>query len=336
MSVPRLVSVVIPCYNQGRYLEEALQSVFAQTYPHLEIVVVDDGSEDDTASIAARFGGRIRFLQQPNRGLSAARNLGLASCTGAYLQFLDCDDRIEPEKIRRQVAFLEDHPDVGIVYSDVRYFSNSEPDARTLGPYSEGAPFTPTLWEAPGTMLEKLIDRNVLAVNSALVRRASVATIGPWNESLCAVEDWEFWIRCAHAGVRFHYQDWPGTLALVRLHPESLTANPARITLGVHQMRVSVSRLLEGPAGRANCSRAIENCLGRHMSNRTLRFLELARATRGFGNRLRVIAAWLLLAPWAGGTARVVAWRLTPAPLRRLLSRVLGLNALRGSELPDR
>jgi hypothetical protein len=156
------------------------------------------------------------------------------------------------------------------------------------------------LWEAPGTILEKLIDRNVLAINSALVRRESVATIGPWNESLCVVEDWEYWIRCANAGVRFQYQGWPGTLALVRLHPESVSMNSARVTLGAHQMRVSLSRVLREPASRAmNCSRAIEHCLGRQMRDRTVRFLELVRATRGLGDRLRVITAWMLLAPWA-------------------------------------
>lgn len=329
MSASRLVSVIIPCYNQGRYLEEALQSVFAQTYPHIEIVVVDDGSDDATASIAARFGGRIRLLQQRHQGVSAARNLALANCTGTYLQFLDCDDRIEPEKIRRQVAFIEDHPDIGIVYSDVRYFSDSDPNARMVGPYAmaEGVPWTPMLWEAPGTILEKLINRNVLAINSALVRRESVATIGPWNESLCAVEDWEYWIRCANAGVRFQYREWPGTLALVRLHPESGSANPARVTLGVHQMRVSLSRVLEGPANRAmNCSRAIELCLGRKMPDRTLRFFELVRATRGLGDRVRIIAAWMLLAPWTGVTARVAAWRRTRESVRRMLSRMFGLG----------
>ena len=202
-----------------------------------------------------------------------------------------------------------------------------------LGPYSTtGAPFTPMLWEAPGTILEKLIDRNVLAINSALVRRQSTAAIGPWNESLCAVEDWEFWIRCANAGVGFQYQDWPGTLALVRLHPESSSANAARVALGVHQMRVSVSRILKEPARRAqNCGRAIEACLAPQVRNRTRQFLELARATRGIGNRLRILAAWLLLAPWAGDTARVVAWKLTPAPVRRMLARLLRLEALRAS-----
>jgi glycosyltransferase involved in cell wall biosynthesis len=248
-----LVSVVIPCYNQGRYLHEAVQSVLSQTYPDIEIVVVDDGSDDATASIARGFGARIRLLQQPHRGASAARNLGLSACAGEHVQFLDADDKIEPDKILRQAEFLARNPGTGIVYSDVRYFSDANPEARTLGPYAlaEGRPWTPMLWEAPGTMLEKLMHRNLLAINSALVRRGAVAAVGPWNESLCAVEDWEYWIRCAAAGVAFSYREWPGTLALVRLHPASTSTDPVRADLGIYQMRAHLSRVLSDPEIRA-------------------------------------------------------------------------------------
>jgi glycosyltransferase involved in cell wall biosynthesis len=252
-SKPGLVSVVIPCHNQGRYLPEALQSVLSQTYARIEIVVVDDGSDDATASIARGFGDRIRFLKQENRGASAARNSGLAACAGEYVQFLDADDKIESHKILKQVEFLEHNPDTGIIYSDVRYFSDTNPDERSLGPYTlvEGRPWTPMLWEAPGTILEKLIHRNLLAVNSALMRRDAVAAVGPWNESLRAVEDWEYWIRCAAAGIRFNYQDWPGTLSLVRLHPGSTSTDLERVELGILQMRVQLSRILNEPGIRA-------------------------------------------------------------------------------------
>lgn len=289
--------------------------------------MVDDGSDDATPSIARGFGDRIRFMQQQNRGASAARNLALSVCSGEYVQFLDGDDKIESNKILRQVEFLEQNPDTGIVYSDVRYFSDSDPDARTLGPYTlvEGRPWTPMLWEAPGTLLEKLIDRNVLAINSALVRRDAVAAVGPWNESVCAVEDWEYWVRCADAGVKFTYRDWPGTLSLVRLHPGSTSANTARVDLGAHQMRVYLSRVLKDPKIRAtNCSRAIEMCRYRGSLDRTRRFLELARATRGFGNWLRVIAAWSLFPWWLDGRLRrFLRWPI-PWPTKRTLARIFG------------
>ena len=325
-----LVSVVIPCYNQERYLGEALQSVFAQTYPRMEVIVVDDGSDDATASIARGFGDRIRFMQQQNRGASAARNLALSACSGDYVQFLDGDDKIESAKILRQVEFLEQNRDTGIVYSDVRYFSDINPDERSLGPYvlEEGRPWTPMHWEAPGTMLEKLIKRNVLAINSALVRRDAVVAVGPWNENLFAVEDWEYWIRCAVAGVKFSYQDWPGTLSLVRLHPRSTSANLARVNLGAFQMRVHLSRLLKDPMIRArNCTIAIRTCEQLRSSDRTRRFLDLARATSGLGNWLRVIAGWLLFTHRLDSRLRRFLRRTVPWPIQRAFGRMFGTHA---------
>jgi len=322
-----LVSVVIPCYNQERYLGEALQSVFAQTYPRMEIIVVDDGSDDATASIARGFGDRIRFMQQQNKGASAARNLALSASSGEYVQFLDGDDKIEPDKILRQVEFLEQNPDIGIAYSDVRYFSDKNPDERSLGPYTleEGRPWTPMHWEAPGTMLEKLIKQNVLAINSALVRRDAVVAVGPWNENLLAVEDWEYWIRCAVAGVKFSYHDWPGTLSLVRLHPRSTSANLARVDLGVFQMRVHLSPILNDPTSRAtNCKLAIEACEQLPSGDRTRRFLNLARATRGAANYSRVIAAWLLFTHWLGLRFRRLVRQTVPWPIQRTFARLLG------------
>ena len=252
-SRPGLVSVVIPCFNQGRYLAAAVESVLSQSHARIEIVVMDDGSSDATASIARGFGDRIRFLQQQHRGASAARNAALAASTGEYVQYLDADDRIEPDKILRQVEFLERNPETGVVYSDVRYFTDADPEQRSLGPYvlAEGLAWTPMLWKAPGTMLEKLIQRNLLAINSALMRREAVASAGPWNEDLVAVEDWEYWIRCAAAGVRFSYQEWPGALALVRLHPGSTSTDLPRVELGIEQMRAQLLRNLDDPKIRA-------------------------------------------------------------------------------------
>ena len=93
-----LVSVVIPCYNQAHFLGEAIESVLAQTYPHREIVVVDDGSPDNTREVASRYPG-VRYVRQENQGLAAARNTGLRHSSGSYLVFLDADDRLLPEAL---------------------------------------------------------------------------------------------------------------------------------------------------------------------------------------------------------------------------------------------
>jgi glycosyltransferase involved in cell wall biosynthesis len=109
------VSVVIPCFNQGRFLGEALQSLDAQTRLPTEVVVVDDGSTDETASVARRF-ARVTLVQRPHQGLAAARNVGIAATSGEYLVFLDADDRLRPEALATGMRELDEHPDCAFVY----------------------------------------------------------------------------------------------------------------------------------------------------------------------------------------------------------------------------
>src|SRR5262249_54531372 len=98
MDEPR-VDVIIPCYNQGRFLAQAVASVLAQTYPHVGAVVVDDGSTDDTPEVAARYGHRIRYVRKPNAGLGAARNSGLLEASADFVLFMDSDDFLRPDTI---------------------------------------------------------------------------------------------------------------------------------------------------------------------------------------------------------------------------------------------
>src|SRR5918998_3304628 len=110
-----VVSVIIPCYNQGRFLSEAIESVLAQTYPHVETIVVDDGSTDDTSNIAARYSG-VRCIRQGNQGLAAARNTGLGESKGGYLVFLDADDRLLPNALETGLECLKAHPECALAY----------------------------------------------------------------------------------------------------------------------------------------------------------------------------------------------------------------------------
>src|SRR5437867_2556724 len=115
-SMPPCVSVVIPVYNGERYLADAIQSVLDQTYENFEVIVVDDGSTDESAAVAKRFGEAIRYVHQANGGVSKARNTGIAEARGVYLAFLDQDDLWLPDKLSVQVAYLDSHPEVGAVY----------------------------------------------------------------------------------------------------------------------------------------------------------------------------------------------------------------------------
>src|ERR671910_1122682 len=120
--VAGLVSVVIPCYNQAHFLGEAIESVLSQSYPHHEIVVVDDGSTDDTSEVASRYDG-VRLVRQENRGLAGARNTGIRHSEGDYLVFLDADDRLLPEALRAGVECFESHPECAFVFGRFRYIS---------------------------------------------------------------------------------------------------------------------------------------------------------------------------------------------------------------------
>src|SRR5215210_7479587 len=114
-----LVSVIIPCYNQAHFLGEAIESVLAQNHPRFEILVVDDGSTDDTSEVAARY-PEVRCLRQENRGLAAARNAGLRSSEGEYVVFLDADDRLLPNALEAGLVCFEDHRECALVAGHYR------------------------------------------------------------------------------------------------------------------------------------------------------------------------------------------------------------------------
>src|ERR1700677_2300753 len=126
--VPPLVSVVIPCYNSARYLAETIESALAQSYPRVEIIVVNDGSRDETGRIACSYG--VRYIYQANRGISAARNTGIRHCRGEYVLFLDHDDRLLPHAVETRVRLLEEHRECALAVGEHRYIGA---DGKAIG-----------------------------------------------------------------------------------------------------------------------------------------------------------------------------------------------------------
>ena len=224
---PVTVSVVLPTYNYGRFLPCALESLRAQTFADWECIVVDDGSTDDTNEVLrteAANDRRVRYVSQANLGPSAARNRGIAESAGDYIQFLDADDVLPPTKLEEQVRAMETDPSIGIVYSDVRYFQDS---ATELLSYR-----VPGL--RPSSALDKssedpvlctLVRHNIMPVEGPLIRRSILTTIGPFDESLVRVEDWQYWLRCALGGVRFVADSAEERAVRVRAHRDSSTRN---------------------------------------------------------------------------------------------------------------
>jgi glycosyltransferase involved in cell wall biosynthesis len=246
-----LVSVIVPTYNYGRLIGHSLDSLRAQTYPNWECVVVNDGSTDDTAEVVARHAerdARIRYVRQENLKQAAARNNGIRNSGGDYFQFLDADDLIEPRKFEQQVEYLEAHPEIDIVYGDARYFSDEAMRERHLMPGGRDEPRAPTVSGSGESVVAALVRKDPIPINTALVRRSVIERVGPFDERLSPVEDWEFWIRCAALGARFHYEVFEQTYALVRCHPASASRSSGRRLLrAILLMRKKIMGMPVGP-----------------------------------------------------------------------------------------
>ncbi len=245
-----LVSIIVPTYNYGNLISETLTSIQSQTYENWECIVVDDGSTDNTAEVVARYAAkdsRISYIQQENRRQAAARNNGISKARGEYFQFLDADDLLEPEKLKQQVAFLDVSPDVDIVYANVRYFDDGNPTELRLSNVHDQA-WMPLVSGAGEAILLRIVRNNIMPVNSPLIRRSTIEEVGSFDERLPPVEDWEYLIRCAATGKRFHYADEDGIRALVRTHPESSSSDPRRMLRAEILMRETIRAILTNKA----------------------------------------------------------------------------------------
>lgn len=203
------VSVVIPCFKQARFLGEAVHSVLAQSYPDLEVVVVDDGSPDDTTVVTRRLqrfhrDACIRLVRKPNGGLSSARNAGIAFSKGELILPLDADDSIQPTYVERLVAALDANPDVSIAYGAQQNFGADETFHRH-DPYD----------------FRRETIQNVIGVAS-MFKRAAWEAVGGYCEELDSYEDWDFWIGCGERG--HHAIHVPEAVFNYRVRPNSMFA----------------------------------------------------------------------------------------------------------------
>lgn len=249
-----MVSVIIPCYQQGRFLPEAVKSLQQQTYWNWEAIVVNDGSRDETFNVIAglcRQDSRVRYAAKPSGGVSSARNIGIALCRGEYVQLLDADDLLDCRKFEVQVGILDKCLDIDVVYGNAKYFRDGKFGDFSRGPYASSPEhdWIAELWDDTRPLLIKLTERNILPVCTPLLRRSVLNSVGRFNEELEALEDWEYWMRCAVASIRFLYVDAQGTDAFIRLHEASLSRNFQRILRSDCVMRNVFHKIL--PLGQA-------------------------------------------------------------------------------------
>jgi glycosyltransferase involved in cell wall biosynthesis len=184
-----LVSVIIPTFNRRAVVCEAVASVCAQRGAEFETVVVDDGSADGTAgALGGEFGARVRVLRTENRGVAAARNLGVAASRGEMIAFLDSDDRWLPQKLASQVTFFMQHPDAQVCQTEEIWVRNGvrvNPCAHHRKP--------------SGDIFEASLRRCLVSPSAVMLRRALFERVGGFDESLPACEDYDLWLRIAGA-----------------------------------------------------------------------------------------------------------------------------------------
>ena len=210
------VSVIIPTYNRAHLIGKAIKSVLNQTYQDFEIIVVDDGSTDNTGEIVKSFDNfKIRYISNSNnRGASAARNTGIRASQGEYIALLDSDDEWLPEKLDKQIKVLQNKsPEVGVAYSDVLYIDKNgkNMNRKLSNPGKEGY------------IYEDLLGENYVGTPSALlIKKECFNRVGLFDDLLNAQDDWDMWIRIAKY-YRFAFIKVP--LVKYRLHSNRISEN---------------------------------------------------------------------------------------------------------------
>lgn len=195
--IMKLVSIIIPAYNKAELTVKTVESVLAQTYSNIEIIVVDDGSKDNTEELMRPYAdqGKIRYIKKENGGACSARNVGIHEAKGDYLGFLDCDDLYMPEKVSRSVEYLEKNREAGLVHNPSYLVDNDE---KIIGTYFYLLSFS------EGTVFEKLITWPFICNSTVIARKECFDKVGSFDESIFMPADWEMWLRISKSyGIGF-------------------------------------------------------------------------------------------------------------------------------------
>ena len=223
-----LISVIIPTYNRGWIIKEAIDSVLAQDYVNFELIVVDDGSTDDTHDILNSYQSNFLVLRQNNKGVSAARNRGLAAASGRFIAFLDSDDTWLPQKLSRQVDFFQSNPDALICQTEEIWIRNNvrvNPKKRHKKP--------------SGMIFEPSLSLCLVSPSAVMIKKNLFEEVGFFDETLPACEDYDLWLRvgCRHP---VHLIDTP--LIIKRGgHDDQLSSSP-----GLDKFRIkAIKKVIE-------------------------------------------------------------------------------------------
>jgi glycosyltransferase involved in cell wall biosynthesis len=243
MPVKPKVTVVIPTFNSAGLLPEAINSVLEQKFRDFEIILVDDGSTDNTHEVVSDYRSKLTYVYQKNMGVAAARNRGIQMARGDYLVFLDADDVLLPNKLGEQVDFFQKHPDVDLLFSEVNCFTVNDKGVEKQWPYP--SPICRKIrWDESLQYAEILAIQNLFPPVSVMVRRQSVIDAGGFDEDrdLMPLADWDLWYRLGHNGI-FAYQR--EVLAKYRVSENSMSRNRPTMKLASRKLE----RKIKGSGG---------------------------------------------------------------------------------------
>ncbi|NEX22623.1 glycosyltransferase [Thiorhodococcus mannitoliphagus] len=257
------VSVIMPSYNAAPYIAEAIDSVLSQDYPNKELIVIDDGSTDNTVEIVRAYEARLRLIRQENQGSAVARNAGLAASQGELIAFLDSDDCWLPGKLTAQVSYLRDHPEIGVVFSRWQVWK-PDPDGgfrRPLIPErekpSEQRP--KIVPERSGWLYNRLLFSSLLHTITVMARRTLIEQVGEFDPQLKRGQDYDYWIRASRVS-EIHQLNT--VFALYRIHGQGCVKKWPTVNYELQVVEQALARWgLTGPDGERTRPAAIRRRL---------------------------------------------------------------------------
>lgn len=266
-----MVSVIMPAYNAARFIGHAIESVLGQDYPNFEVIVIDDGSSDNTLSVLKCYTSQVNVVIQKNRGPSSARNNGLRQARGEYVWFLDADDMLVADAFRITTEYLDSNPDAGVA---VGQWAHMDEDGKSTTDFSSSFKVGKS---ASDVLYRQMLLQTLVPVGTALFRRSFLVACGGWDENLWCAEDRDLWLRLLESGCRFDFLNTP--VAYYRLHDENSTLNLERVEL-------HMNRYLEKWFGDATT----DNPLRFHLKPYalSLNFLYLAGKCVGNSNEIHI------------------------------------------------
>jgi glycosyltransferase involved in cell wall biosynthesis len=217
MGIKPLVSVVIATYNRAHFLRQTIESVFQQRFEHYELIVVDDGSTDDTRVVSESLGPRVRYYYQPNQGPAAARNFGVQQACAPWIAFQDSDDICTPDHLETLYGYLRDHPECALVFGNGAYLDGPEHNRSTIIPGRKSQRL-----QARGVGLDDLFAKSIVRLQAAIISKGAYAAVGGMDESLRICHDLDLFFRLF---LRFPVKYIDRVVFLYRKHQGNITRN---------------------------------------------------------------------------------------------------------------